>query len=85
MIQSHVILMAIRSIPSVCYYYKIDSHCTPSQQRQALSDANSCEPSPMLINLQDYLSSINKVIQVIPEYKRVSRCKGFVSLTPKDA
>ena len=75
-----LLLILMRSFPCVCAYYLSKGQCTPSQQREALSDANSCEPRPTLINLQDHLSDMNDVIQVIPEYKTVSRCGGSCEL-----
>ena len=67
-----LLLILMRSFPCVCAYYLSKGQCTPSQQREALSDANSCEPRPTLINLQDHLSDMNDVIQVIPEYKHAA-------------
>ena len=67
-------------VSTVDVYYLSKGQCTPSQQREAWSDANSCEPRPTLIYLQEHLSGMNDVIQVIPEYKTVSRCGGSCEL-----
>ena len=44
--------------------YSSQGQCTPAQQREALVDANSCEPRPTLINLREHLSNVSGVIQV---------------------
>ena len=75
-----LLLILISNSSSAHAYYISKGQCTPSQQREAWSDANSCEPRPTLINLRDHLSGMNDVIQVIPEYKTVSRCGGSCEL-----
>ena len=78
-----LILVLIKSSPSVDAYYLSKGQCTPLQQQEVLSDSNSCEPRPTLVNLKDdlsHLSYMNNVIQVIPEYTTVSRCGGSCEL-----
>ena len=74
-------LIITSSFPSAYAYYISEGQCTPSQQRAAWSDANSCEPRPTLIDLRDHLSGMSDVVQVIPEFRTVSRCGGSCELT----
>ena len=43
-------------------------------------DSNSCEPRPSLVNLREHLPDVSGIIQVIPQYKAVSRCGGSCDL-----
>ena len=74
------LLVILPLFPSIFADYSSRGQCTPSQQREALVDANSCEPRPTLIDLREYLSNASAVIQVIPEYKTVSKCGGSCEL-----
>ena len=74
------LLMLFKLLPSISADYSSRGQCTPLQQREALVDANSCEPRPTLIDLRQRLSNASAVIQVIPEYKTVSKCGGSCEL-----
>ena len=66
---------------SVCTSeYSSQGQCSPAQQREALADASSCEPRPSMINLREHLPDTSGIIQVIPQYKAVSRCGGSCEL-----
>ena len=77
----HLLVALLFTFTSAHAYYISKGQCTPSQQRAAWSDANSCEPRPTLIDLRDHLSGMSDVVQVIPEFKTVSRCGGSCELT----
>ena len=74
------LLILLQLLPSIPADYSSRGQCTPMQQREALVDANSCEPRPTLIDLREHLSNASAVIQVIPEYKTVAKCGGSCEL-----